>query len=233
MNRRITGIMLILVPIAFNAAFFALGSAFEYPDILRQPTDNILRQFVEGGPGLVNLWYVFAVTSLLAIPLALLLYGVFRDEYPQIAQAATIVGVLSGLVQAFGLFRWVFLVPGLAAAYVDPATDPATAAATAVVFESAHQYLGVAIGEHLGYVFTGSWTILLSVMMFRSRTFAPWLGIIGIVSAIGIMVGLLEPAGVGFAGAVNAISYILWSLWLIVLGVILLLRPAPENSVPR
>jgi hypothetical protein len=136
-------------------------------------------------------------------------------------------------VQAFGLFRWVFLVPGLAAAYVDPTTDPATVAATAVVFESAHQYLGVAIGEHLGYVFTGSWTILLSVMMFRSRTFAPWLGIVGILAAIGIMVGLLEPAGIGFAGAVNAISYILWSVWLIGLGIILLLRPASMNNAQR
>jgi hypothetical protein len=37
MNRRLTGSLLIIVPLAFNAAFFALGNAFNYPDILRQP----------------------------------------------------------------------------------------------------------------------------------------------------------------------------------------------------
>lgn len=228
MNRRLTGLLLIIVPLAFNIAFFALGSAFSYPDILRQPTDSILTQFVAGGSGLIALWYAFAVTALLAIPLALLLYGTFHEEHSQLAVAAAIIGVLSGLVQAFGLFRWVFLVPSLAATYTDAAADPALRAAAIVMFESAHRYLGVAIGEHLGYLFTGTWTILLGVMMLRSRQFPSWLGLLGIIAAIGVMVGMLEPAGWSAAGAINAISYIVWSLWLIVMGVILLLRnPAP------
>jgi hypothetical membrane protein len=32
-----------------------------------------------------------------------------------------------------------------------------------VVFESFHTYLGVAIGECLGYLFTGAWTVLVAV----------------------------------------------------------------------
>jgi hypothetical protein len=229
--KQVTGIFLIVVPLLFNGVFFALSSAFSYPDILREPASDILRQFHEGGNSLVILWYLFAATAVLAIPLALLLYAVFRDEHPQLAQAAAIIGVLSGLVQAFGLFRWVFLVPDLAAAYVDPSTDAATREAVIVVFEAAHEYLGVAIGEHLGYLFTGSWTILLSVMMFRSRMFRPWMGVVGIIAAAGIMIGMLEPFGVAAAGVVNAVSYILWSLWLIVMGG-MLLRPIKEKPAP-
>ena len=45
-----TGVLLIIVPLAFNAAFFALGRAFEYPDILRKEPDEILRRFAEGEP---------------------------------------------------------------------------------------------------------------------------------------------------------------------------------------
>jgi hypothetical protein len=71
-------------------------------------------------------------------------------------------------------------------------------------------------------MFTGAWTILVSIMILRSRTFRPWLGIVGMIAAVGILAGLLEPAGWQDAGAVNALSYILWSLWLTVMGIVLL-----------
>ncbi len=230
MNRRVTALFLILVPLAFNAAFFTLSSTFSYPDILRRPTDEILTRFAAGGDRLVATWYFFAVTSLLAIPLALLLYGLFVDEHPQIALAAAVMGSLAGLVQGMGLFRWVFLVPGLAATYVDPATDAATRAAAVTVFEAAHNYLGVAVGEHMGYLFTGAWTILIGVMLLQSRRLPAWLGVVGIVAAAGVMTGLLEPAGWEPAGLINALSYIAWSLWMVALGVLLLVRREPAAT---
>jgi hypothetical protein len=36
--------------------------------------------------------------------------------------------------------------------------------------------------------------------------------------------GVFEETGFKAAGAINAISYILWSIWLIALGIALLLR---------
>jgi hypothetical protein len=60
-------------------------------------------------------------------------------------------------------------------------------------------------------------------MMFTSPVFSPLMGILGIISAVGILVGLLEPAGWKPAGAINAISYLVWSLWLIISGVMLIL----------
>lgn len=223
--RRTTGLLLIAAPICFNATFFALASAFNYPDILREPADHVLRQFVAGGSGLVARWYLFAATAALAIPLALLLGALLRGSHPRLAPAAAVVGVLSGLVQTLGLLRWVFLVPTLAAAYVDPATDPATRASAIVVFEAAHGYLGVAIGEHLGYLFTGCWTILLAIMFWPTSRVGPWLGVVGIVAALGVMSGMLEPAGVEAAGLINALSYVLWSISLIALGVLVLRTP--------
>ena len=46
--------LLIAVPIAFNLAFFELGRAFDYPNILRREPDEILRRFAAGGSGLVH-----------------------------------------------------------------------------------------------------------------------------------------------------------------------------------
>ena len=49
----ITAILLIVVPIAFNVAFLALGRAFDYPDILRREPAEILRRFHAGGARVV------------------------------------------------------------------------------------------------------------------------------------------------------------------------------------
>src|SRR5262249_18112593 len=92
-----------------------------------------------------------------------------------------------------------------------------------VVFNAVHQYIGVVVGEHLGYLFTGMWTILIAVMMLNSTIFSPFMAVFGIVAALGIMTGLLEPSGWKPAGAINAMSYIVWSLWLIVSGILLIL----------
>jgi hypothetical protein len=53
-------ILLIALPIAFNTAFAGLAKTFDYPDILRRPTGEILARFRKSGAGLVLLWWGFA-----------------------------------------------------------------------------------------------------------------------------------------------------------------------------
>ena len=43
------GVLLILLPLAFNLFFFLLARRFDYPDILRSPTAEILSRFQAGG----------------------------------------------------------------------------------------------------------------------------------------------------------------------------------------
>lgn len=221
---QITGLSLILLPVAFNVLFFLLQRTFEYPDILRKPTDYILSRFHAGGQRLVLTWYSFALTGLLFVPVALLVHKVLaRADMPYMAIATT-VGVLAGFVQFLGLIRWTFLVPYLAQSYVEPNASPATRDAIAVVFQAFHRYAGVALGEHLGYLCTSIWTAFIALAITQSPQFGAWLGWAGLLPAIGIFIGLFEEAGFKAAGAINAISYILWSIWLIVVGAILLLQ---------
>lgn len=107
---KVTGILLILLPIAFNVVFFLLQRRFEYPDILRQPTGYILERFHQGGRGLIGLWYTFVITALLFIPIAILVRRVLAPNAAIFAAFATTMGVLAGLVQALGLIRWPFVV---------------------------------------------------------------------------------------------------------------------------
>jgi hypothetical protein len=93
-----------------------------------------------------------------------------------------------------------------------------------VVFQAFHRYAGVAIGEHLGYIFTSTWSILVCIAILQSQVINLLVGWLGILPALGVLVGVFEETGFKAAGAINAISYILWSIWLIALGAALLLR---------
>ena len=128
----LTGLLLIVVPIAFNVTFFLLQRAFEYPDILRKPTDYILRRFKEGGAPLRNLWYTFAFSAVLFTPVPVMVQQVFQPAAPWYLMVGTAMGVLAGAVQFLGLIRWPFLVPSLADIYTDPASTQATRDSAAV-----------------------------------------------------------------------------------------------------
>jgi Domain of unknown function (DUF4386) len=221
--RRVTGIVLILTPIAFNIFFTMLSVTFEYPDILRKPTGYVLRHFDAGGSGLLAIWYGFMLTAVLFVPLAVLVHKVLTRENTPYMAVATAFGVIAGVVQFLGLVRWPFLVPYLAETYLAPTSSGATREAVAVVFQAFNQYAGVGVGENLGYLFTGLWTMLVGLTMFGSPLpFRRWLGLLGLVSAACILVGTFEPAGFEPAANVVVIGYILWSIWLALFGIFLL-----------
>ena len=220
----LTGLLLVVVPIAFNVTFVLLQRAFEYPDILRKPTDYVLRRFKEGGAPLRRLWYAFALSAVLFTPVPVLVQQVFQPDAPWFLAVGTAMGVLAGAVQFLGLIRWSFLVPSLADTYTHPESTQATRESVAVVFQAFHRYAGVAIGEHLGYLFTSAWTILLCIAIVQTDVVNPLFGWLGVVPAIGVWIGVFEETGFKAAGAINAISYILWSVWLIAFGVALWLR---------
>jgi hypothetical protein len=220
----ITGLLLILIPIAFNVTFLLLGRAFEYPDILRNPTDQILRQFKAGGTSLRRLWYAFTFSAILFTVVPVMVQQVFGPGAPWYLAVGTTIGVLASAVQFLGLIRWPFLVPILAEFYTEPESSQSTRDAAVVVFQAFHRYAGVAIGEHLGYLFTAVWTILLCLAILGTDLVSPWFGWLGLLPALGILTGVFEETGFKGAGAVNAISYLLWSLWLIIFGIALILQ---------
>jgi hypothetical protein len=225
----IAGVLLIALPIAFNAAFAALAATFDYPDILRRPTDEILTRFREGGDRLVLLWWAFAMTAALLAPVAVLLASALHGADTTLLLVGATTGVLAALVQLLGLIRWPFLVPYLARVAAEPDASPSRREAVDVVFQAFNRYLGVAVGEHLGYLLSGSWSILVGFALTQSAVAPAWLGILGVI--IGALlalcslefVGRFEPAGWKLAGALTPIAYIAWSLWLVATGVALIL----------
>ena len=49
----LTGLLLLALPVAYNGLYTLLARHFDYPDILRQPTGQVLERFAAGGSRLV------------------------------------------------------------------------------------------------------------------------------------------------------------------------------------
>jgi hypothetical protein len=220
------GVFLIVAPLWFNATFALLGKRFGYPDILRRPAIEILDRFRTGGSSLVLLWWMFMLSGLLLIPAVVLLGQALG--FTGVVPVAVSIGVLAGLVQMLGLLRWVYLVPMLARRNADPAIGSGEREANVAVFRAMHQYLGVGVGEHLGYLFTGLWSVLTGAAIVGTELVPAWMGWVGIVVGAGLIVasveflGRDEEDGWALAGAAIPILYVAWSLWLLAIGVALI-----------
>jgi hypothetical protein len=214
----IAGLLLIALPLAFNSAFGLLAARFDYPDVLRRPAAEVLAAFRAGGTSLVLLWWAFALTAVLLAPAVVLLAAAVPDADPTLLSVATTIGVLAAAVQFLGLVRWPFLVPHLAASEPSEAVD--------LVFEAFNRYLGVAVGEHLGYLLTGAWTTLIGVALTQTAAVPAWIGILGIAIGPALMLCSLEFVGRrdGWRAAerLTPVAYVAWSLWLMATGVALL-----------
>jgi hypothetical protein len=223
---RAAGVVLIVAPLWFNVTFALLGKRFGYPEILRRPTAEILERFRAGGSSLILLWWTFMLSGLLLIVGVVLLGQVLG--FAGVVPLAVTIGVLAGLVQVLGLLRWVYVVPGLARAYADPTLTPEQREVHAAVFRALHQYLGVGVGEHLGYLFTGVWSVLIGIGVIQGTALPTWLGWPGVVIGAGLAIGSAEflgpneERGWGLAGAAIPLLYIAWSLWLLVMGIALI-----------
>jgi len=209
MNRKLTAITLIAAAVLTNAGFTALGSIFNYPDVLKEPTGEILDRFREHQSS-VSIWFAtLAASAALFAPIAIGIGKVRDDRWMKLAVPA---GIAAAAVQTIGLLRWPLLVPGFASDATS--TNPATAANARDHFDTAHTILGNVIGETFGYLLTAAWTLLVIASLgtrFAGRAFAA----LGTASAIMIVLGVFSPLDLAIIDTVNFAGYVLWSIWLI------------------
>ena len=195
------------------AGFTALGSIFEYPQILKEPTREILALYRENATAVSGWFLVLMVSAALLAPAGVALG---RLAGGPLGRWITGVGIAAASVQVVGLSRWVLFVPGLS----DDAARPATAAHARDTFETLHTWLGEALGETLGYALTATFTVLVLAALGRHGA-ARWLLWLGYASAALIVTGVVIPLGVEVAELTNFAGYVAWSLWLLGLSAVL------------
>jgi hypothetical protein len=223
------GAVFILFAIAFNLPYAWLGANFSYPDILRRPPGEILTAFAAGGAPLILAWAGFALAALLLAPVAVGMAAATRRAGNG-ASAIAGLGVAAGLAQAIGLCRWVYAVPGLAAAWTS--ADAAGKAAVETTFTMLHQFAGVGIGEAIGQSLTAFWLIGVAVSQRRHPRFGGPVAAFGLLGGIVLLPGVVEGLATvlafepGIFGLSALVGYLMLTVWLIWTGVLCILRPA-------
>ena len=207
--RRLAVALLVIAVVAVNVAFTGLGSVFNYPDILQEPTEEILTEFRADEGSIVALFLLLALGAALLAPIAILL-GRFAAN--DLGRWSIRVGIAAAVVQVIGLLRWPLIVPSLAD------SDDTEA------FDTVHTVLGTVVGETFGYLLTAAWTVLI-VLALGKRLAGPWFQYVGFASAAMIAVGVLVPLDAPGADFANFAGYVLWSLWLLAFAVLIWRRP--------
>ena len=222
-SRRTTAVLLVLESLLATVPFFVLGAVFEFPDILRKGADEVLPLFAQNQSVIVPTYYVFMLSSVLLIPLALLLRRVMvgAGTSSVLLDVATAFGITAGVTQFLGFVRWPFMIPYLAQTYLDPSSSVATRDAVSVVYGAFNRYAGMAIGEHLGWLFLGLWLLMLSFAMFGR--FNRWLGGATLLLGLAFLIGIGEQFGGPTAPLFDAFNFAAntaWTFWLIIAAVI-------------
>ncbi len=222
------GIVFILFAIAFNLPYAWLASAFDYPAILRSPPGVVLAAFAAGGRPLILAWAAFALAALLFAPVAIAMAAVTRRA-GHASSAVAALGIAAGITQAIGLSRWVYAVPGLAAAWT---ADPAARGSIEAVFIALHQFAGVGIGEAIGQSLTAFWLIGVALGQSAHPRFGKAPAALGAVAGIVLLLGLVEGLATvlafdaGVFGLAAMVGFLLLTVWLIWTGFLCILRPA-------
>jgi hypothetical protein len=226
MSRKLTASLLVLAAVLANVAFAALGSIFDYPDVLDEPAGQVLAAFRDD-QGAVSGWFgVLALAAALRAPIAV---GVGRLSSARAMRIAVPVGIAAAAVQVIGLLRWPILVPGYAS---DAASaDPGVAAAARDSFSTASDILGTAVGETVGYLLTATWTLLVIVALGH-RYAGRWFQVLGAAAAVLVLLGVLSPLGLPVIDTANLLGYVLWSAWLVAFAIVIALHERRRATAP-
>ena len=229
MNRKLTAVLLITAAVLTNVAFTVLGSVFNYPDILKEPVDEILTAFRASQAAVTGWFAVMAAVRRLVRP----------DRHrgrPALRPTARCAspcrsGIAAAVVQVIGLSRWPLLVPGYAADATS--SDPAVAAAARDAFETAHHMLGNLIGETFGYAVHRRLDAARAAPRWAGPIAGRWFTALGAAPRCSSLAGVLSPLDLPMLDTANFVGYVLWSVWLVAFAVLLLRRPGRDRRHRR
>ncbi len=159
----------------------------------------------------------------------------YRDQPSIWLTLSTGLGILAGLCQAIGFLRWPFLVPYLAQIVQDPAASLSAKETALIIFQSIHNFAGMAIGENLFFVLEGLWAIFFAIYLYQYKLLSKYLVFIPGLSGAMILVYSLEQFGGIFSllAPLNIVAHGALVFWFLGLALILIKSRQKLNSTSK
>lgn len=223
----VAGGLLLVREAVFYAAFGVLASSINWPGSLALPASEALPLIHQHGRAVFLGYYLYLLSSVLFLPIAMALRATLRSETPAwgrnlLLDMAAGFAAVSVVMRALGILRWLFAMPALAVMYTDPASTPAMRDAAALQFELLNNYAGNA-GEHLGvHLFAALFMGCFGVVLLRTVGMPKVFGVWALISAA-LFVPVPDLLGID-GGPILFINGFTYSFWAMALGGYLLLR---------
>lgn len=221
-----TAIIIIAQVLVSVVAFLVLMAIFQFPDILRESSTVRLALFVENQDVIIPTYYLLALTGIMNIVIASLIFYIFEKK-SLILVLSLVFGILTGIFQTIGFIRWSFLIP-----YLSNLQDTPDELIT--VLEGAfNSYAGMAIGENLGFLMQGLWTICLSIAFLQNKYLS------NVLSKYGLIIGGLTVlmAFETFGGSLTILGELVnpvetaWYIWLVFIAISIYKKSGNPNHI--
>jgi hypothetical protein len=226
-----TAVLLLLHVALLAVGFEVLAAVFQFPDVLREPAEVRFQLFADHRGIIIPTYYLLALTGITQIAISVMLGQVLDDNRTSLVAMTVVFGVVTGLLQVMGFIRWPVLIPWLVESW-----QAGTPLDEVALLEGAfNRYVGMALGEHVGFLCQAIWTTLLGISMLGRQLFDRSLARVGIAIGLASFPMAMEPLQGPFAAfalitvPVNGALY----FWLVLLAISLLRTPVPEGQGVR
>ena len=224
---RFGGLCLVGGALAFLGVFAYLAARFNYPEVLDGPAATVLPSLLATGPQGRLVWAVYALLPLIWLPAGVGAYEALAPVQRGAMRLAMLFAVVAAVSMMLGLMRWPSVHWHLALAFENAA--PPEQAVLASVFDGLNTYLGNYIGEFLGELSFNVFFLLTSAAWLKSGRRFPWVGWLGLATAVLGLVGMLRNVTHAVAPVAGLNNYLL-PVFMIILGVSFMRWSAADAS---
>lgn len=215
---KFTGWIIFIHVLMMLTAGLILIFMFDFPDILRKSMEETLGLFHKNRSFTVPAYYLFTMTGISFMTVALLLHHHLKLQKSTVGYLASIYGVLFGLTSSLGFVRRPFLMQYLGEKV---ASGENALESLRIVYDSFHIYSGVSVGENFAFWFEFLWMVCFSTALISRTDLIPkYIARIGQVLGVGMLVYSMEQFGGIFhvLGPLNMIVHTGQLAWFIALS---------------
>jgi len=231
-TRRVFAVILLLSGL-FSLIGFLTLPASGWPDTTQGMPAADAFPLISANLGAFRLGYLAMVAAgILFLPAAIYILRVLQPAdrpIPLWLLVAAALALTSGALRVLWYAASLTVVPTLIGLWQD--ADPATHAAINVVYITVNDLLST-IQEDIGVNFLGAgFMLIVAVAVLRQGLFPRWTGALALVAGLGYVISSSELAGIPNPSGVQVVGPALSAIWLMILGVIELLRRTPVSKL--